>query len=219
MCASSDSTGRGAGPSACIRVKTEPGRRAGFVGAGRFNAGGGQQTERLRIRRRGPAARRAPDGLDLAGLLGRLLSRATDGARDLEALRPIRHTSAPATSARGGAPRPPAGPKWGGARQARQARPAYGIGKTRGARRSNRRAMTRERDQDPGDALTAFLDEREREGYRVESHTHTQAIIGPPDRRRTLRRLFASQVRSSARSCRSVGDGEVSTGPAGRLHY
>jgi hypothetical protein len=52
--------------------------------------------------------------------------------------------------------------------------------------------MSRERDQEQRrrDTLTAFLDERERDGYRVESHTHTQAIIGPPDRRRSLRSLL-----------------------------
>ncbi len=52
--------------------------------------------------------------------------------------------------------------------------------------------MSRERDREKRrrDTLTAFLDERERDGYRVESHTHTQAIISPPDRRRSLRGLL-----------------------------
>ena len=36
-------------------------------------------------------------------------------------------------------------------------------------------------------ALATFLDERVREGYRIETHTDTHAIIGPPDRRRSLR--------------------------------
>ena len=66
--------------------------------------------------------------------------------------------------------------------------------------------MTRERDQEQlrRDALTAFLDEREREGYRVESHTHTQAIIGPPDRRRTLRRLLRKPGSLPRQASRSI---------------
>jgi hypothetical protein len=36
-------------------------------------------------------------------------------------------------------------------------------------------------------ALATFLDERVREGYCIETHTDTHAIIGPPDRRRSLR--------------------------------
>ncbi len=75
--------------------------------------------------------------------------------------------------------------------------------------------MTRERDQEQlrRDALTAFLDEREREGYLVESHTHTQAIIGPPDRR-SLRGLLRKPG-SLPRQVVSVDrDGEVSMGPA-----
>ena len=79
--------------------------------------------------------------------------------------------------------------------------------------------MTRERDQEQlrRDALKAFLDEREREGYRVESHTHTQAVIGPPDRRRSLRGLFRKPG-SLPRQVVSVDrQGEVSIGPAERL--
>ena len=75
--------------------------------------------------------------------------------------------------------------------------------------------MTRERDQEQlrRDALTAFLDEREREGYLVESHTHTQAIIGPPDRR-SLRGLLRKPG-SLPRQVVSVDrDGEVSMSPA-----
>jgi hypothetical protein len=64
------------------------------------------------------------------------------------------------------------------------------------------------------DALTAFLDEREREGYRVESHMHTQAVIGPPDRRRSLRALLRKPG-SLPRQVVSVDrDGEVSIRPA-----
>lgn len=76
--------------------------------------------------------------------------------------------------------------------------------------------MSRARDQEQlrRDALTAFLDEREREGYRVESQTHTQAIIGPPDRRRSLRSLLR-KPRSFPRQVVSVDcDGKVSVGPA-----
>jgi hypothetical protein len=76
--------------------------------------------------------------------------------------------------------------------------------------------MTREHDQEQlrREALTAFLDEREHEGYRVESHTHTQAIIGPPNRRRSLRALLR-KPRSLPRQVVSVDhDGKVSTGPA-----
>jgi hypothetical protein len=76
--------------------------------------------------------------------------------------------------------------------------------------------MSLERDQEQlrRDALTAFLDDREREGYRVESHTHTHAIIGPPDRRRSLRGLLR-KPRSYPRQVVSVDrDGEVSIGPA-----
>ena len=76
--------------------------------------------------------------------------------------------------------------------------------------------MTQGRDQEQlrRDALIAFLDDREREGYRVETHTHTHAIIGPPDRRRSLRDLFR-RPRSLPRQVVSVDrDGEVSVRPA-----
>jgi hypothetical protein len=79
--------------------------------------------------------------------------------------------------------------------------------------------MKRERGQEQlrRDALTAFLDARQCEGYRVESHTHTQAIIGPPDRRRTLHGLLRKPG-SLPRQVVSVDrDGEVSTGPAEQL--
>lgn len=75
--------------------------------------------------------------------------------------------------------------------------------------------MSRERDQEQlrRAALTAFLDEREREGYRVESHTHTQAVIGPPDRRslRGLLRMPGSLPRQVVSVDR---DGKISIGPA-----
>ena len=63
-------------------------------------------------------------------------------------------------------------------------------------------------------ALTAFLDERVREGYRVETRTDTHAIIGPPDRRRSLLDLLR-KPRAPARQVVSVDrDGEVSMRPA-----
>lgn len=63
-------------------------------------------------------------------------------------------------------------------------------------------------------ALTAFLDDREREGYRVETHTHTDAIIGPPDRRRSLRDMLRKR-HSFPRQAVSVNrGGEVSVRPA-----
>lgn len=76
--------------------------------------------------------------------------------------------------------------------------------------------MTRELDQEQRrrQALTAFLDAREREGYRVETHTHTHAIIGPPDRRRSLRDFFRRSM-SLPRQVVSVDrDGDVSVRPA-----
>lgn len=81
--------------------------------------------------------------------------------------------------------------------------------------------MTRGRDQEQlrRDALTAFLDERERDGYRVESHTHTHAIISPPNRRRWLRGLLRRRG-SLPRQVVSVDrHGEVSVSPAEPLRY
>jgi hypothetical protein len=66
-----------------------------------------------------------------------------------------------------------------------------------------------EREELRRSALTIFLEERRREGYRIETRTDTHAIIGPPDRR-SLRRLlrrpgsFQRQVVSVDR------DGDVS---------
>ena len=82
--------------------------------------------------------------------------------------------------------------------------------------------MTRRHD-DPEElrrsALTAFLDERVREGYRVETRTDTHAIIGPPDRRRSLRELLGKQS-PLARQVVSVDrDGDVSMGPAEPLRH
>ncbi|HET7367406.1 MAG TPA: hypothetical protein VFI83_03485 [Gaiella sp.] len=75
--------------------------------------------------------------------------------------------------------------------------------------------MTRaldEREELRQHALTAFLDERVREGYRVETRTATHAIIGPPDRR-SLSRLLRRP--SLARQVVSVDlYGDVSLRPA-----
>jgi hypothetical protein len=76
--------------------------------------------------------------------------------------------------------------------------------------------MTRaldEREELRRHALTAFLDERVREGYLVETRTATHAIIGPPDRR-SPRRLFRRPT-SLVRQVASVDiHGDVSVRPA-----
>ena len=76
--------------------------------------------------------------------------------------------------------------------------------------------MTRaldEREELRRHALTAFLDERVREGYLVETRTATHAIVGPPDRR-SPRRLFRRPT-SLARQVASVDlHGDVSVRPA-----
>ena len=63
-------------------------------------------------------------------------------------------------------------------------------------------------------ALTAFLDARVREGYRIETRTDTHAIIAPADRRRSLLHLLR-KPNVPARQVVSVdSSGEVSMGPA-----
>ena len=63
-------------------------------------------------------------------------------------------------------------------------------------------------------ALTAFLDERLSEGYRVETRTDTHAIIGPPDRLHSLRHFFR-RPNSLTRQVVSVDrDAAVSVRPA-----
>ena len=63
-------------------------------------------------------------------------------------------------------------------------------------------------------ALTAFLDERVREGYQVETRTDTHAIIAPADRRRSLLDLLR-KPKVPARQVLSVdSDGVVSMRPA-----
>jgi hypothetical protein len=63
-------------------------------------------------------------------------------------------------------------------------------------------------------ALTAFLDARVQEGYRVETRTDTHAIIAPADRRRSLLDLFRKPP-VPARQVLSVdSDGVVSMSPA-----
>jgi hypothetical protein len=76
--------------------------------------------------------------------------------------------------------------------------------------------MSRELDQEQvrRDALTAFLDDREREGYRVETHTHTHAIIGPPTGRRSLGDLLRRRDPLPRQVVSVDSDGEVSVRPA-----
>jgi hypothetical protein len=59
-------------------------------------------------------------------------------------------------------------------------------------------------------ALATFLDERVREGYRIETHTDTHAIIGPPDRRRSLRHPLRRQSPLRRQVVAVDRDGEVS---------
>ena len=81
--------------------------------------------------------------------------------------------------------------------------------------------MTRGPDQEQlrRDALTAFLDERERDGYRVETHTHTHAIISPPDGRRWLRGLLRKRDPLPRQVVSVDRHGEVSVSPAEPLRY
>jgi hypothetical protein len=63
-------------------------------------------------------------------------------------------------------------------------------------------------------ALTAFLDARVHEGYRVETRTDTHAIIAPAHRRRSLLDLLR-KPKVPARQVVSVdSEGVVSTSPA-----
>jgi hypothetical protein len=63
-------------------------------------------------------------------------------------------------------------------------------------------------------ALTAFLDARVREGYRVETRTDTHAIIAPADRRRSFFDLLR-KPRVPARQVLSVdSEGVVTMRPA-----
>ena len=59
-------------------------------------------------------------------------------------------------------------------------------------------------------ALTAFLDERVREGYRIETRTDTHAIIGPPDRRRSLRHALRRPASLERQVVAVDRDGDVS---------
>ena len=64
------------------------------------------------------------------------------------------------------------------------------------------------------DALTAFIDELVREGYRIETRTDTHAIIAPAHQRKSF---FARlrRPKAPARQVISVDeDGEVSMRPA-----
>jgi len=67
-------------------------------------------------------------------------------------------------------------------------------------------------------ALTAFLDARVRDGYRVETRTDTHAIIAPAHRRRSLLDLRKPKV--PERQVVSVDSaGEVSMRPAEPLRW
>ncbi len=63
-------------------------------------------------------------------------------------------------------------------------------------------------------ALTAFLDARVREGYRVETRTDTHAIIAPADRRRSFLDLLRKPTVPERQVVSVDSDGEVSTRPA-----
>ena len=63
-------------------------------------------------------------------------------------------------------------------------------------------------------ALTAFLDARVREGYRVETRTDTHAIIAPADRRRSFLDLLREPTVPERQVVSVDSDGEVSMRPA-----
>ncbi len=63
-------------------------------------------------------------------------------------------------------------------------------------------------------ALTAFLDARVREGYRVETRTDTHAIIAPADRRRSFLDLLRKPTVPERQVVSVDSDGEVSMRPA-----
>jgi hypothetical protein len=59
-------------------------------------------------------------------------------------------------------------------------------------------------------ALTAFLDERVREGFVVETRTNTHAIIAPAARRRSLRGLLRKPATLERQVISVDSDGVVS---------
>jgi hypothetical protein len=63
-------------------------------------------------------------------------------------------------------------------------------------------------------ALTAFLDARVHEGYRVETRTDTHAIIAPAHRRRSFLDLFRKPSVPARQVVSVDSDGVVSTSPA-----
>ena len=63
-------------------------------------------------------------------------------------------------------------------------------------------------------ALTAFLDARVREGYRVETRTDTHAIIAPADRRRSFLDLLRKPTVPERQVVSVDSAGEVSMRPA-----
>ncbi len=69
------------------------------------------------------------------------------------------------------------------------------------------------------EALSAFLEARLREGYRIETRTDTHAIIAPPDRARSfLHRL--RRAKTAERQVVAVNEhGEVTMAPAEPLRF
>ena len=69
------------------------------------------------------------------------------------------------------------------------------------------------------EALSAFLEARLSEGFRIETRTDTHAIIAPPDRARTLRDRLR-RVKPPERQVVSVDEhGEVTMAPAEALRF
>ena len=69
------------------------------------------------------------------------------------------------------------------------------------------------------EALSAFLDARVREGFRIETRTDTHAIIVPADRRRSFLDRFR-KAKASERQVISVNEhGEVTMSPAEPLRF
>jgi hypothetical protein len=64
-------------------------------------------------------------------------------------------------------------------------------------------------------ALTAFLEARVSEGFRIETHTDTHAIIVPADRGSSFHNRFRRKPKASGRQVISVDEnGEVTMVPA-----
>ena len=69
------------------------------------------------------------------------------------------------------------------------------------------------------EALSAFLEARLREGFRIETRTDTHAIIAPADRPRSLLDRFR-RAKTSERQVVAVDEhGEVTMAPAEPLRF